>query len=78
MTRELNVIFPTNTFLQTTCCTQAIETADGKKTCGGCTVHAQTCSGGIGIFLDIKKCRIILSSDAIRGNTLSEDANQVS
>ena len=53
---------------QTTCCEGELTTSDGKIVCGGCTVHAQTCAGGTGIFLRVKKCQIVLLSEAIRGN----------
>jgi len=55
----------------TTCCQGEVETADGKIMCGGCTVHAQTCAGGTGIFLRIKRCSVVLLSDARRGANLA-------
>ena len=48
---------------QTNCCRDQIN----GTSCGGCTVHAQTCSGGMGIFLIIRKCKMVLLSDVTRG-----------
>ena len=30
------------------------------KTMGACTAHSETCSGGCGIFLRIRECKVVL------------------
>jgi len=55
----------------TKCCEEQIQTTSGANNVGGCTVHAQLCSGGTGIFLYIRKCIIILSCDVTKGAYLA-------
>ena len=48
---------------QSHCCETLIE---GRK-CGGCTAHARTCGGDVGIFLRIRECIIVIHSKVTRG-----------
>uniref|UniRef100_A0A4W3KE82 E3 ubiquitin-protein ligase n=1 Tax=Callorhinchus milii TaxID=7868 RepID=A0A4W3KE82_CALMI len=48
---------------QSQCCQQQV---DGKKL-GGCSAHAVKCGSGLGIFLRIKECQVLLLAGKNRG-----------
>eukprot|EP00118_Oscarella_pearsei_P007753 m.38708 g.38708 ORF g.38708 m.38708 type:complete len:1803 (+) comp32631_c0_seq2:65-5473(+) len=45
------------------CCQTEID----NELCGACTVHSPRCSGGVGIFLLIRECQVILMAGRNRG-----------
>ena len=51
---------------QSQCCEAVV---DGVK-CGGCTLHSRTCGAGTEVFLQIRKCFVVLLSKMHRGTIL--------
>ncbi|XP_076014612.1 E3 ubiquitin-protein ligase UBR1 [Genypterus blacodes] len=50
---------------QSTCCITQVEGED----VGACTAHAATCGAGVGMFLRIRECEIVLMASKTRGST---------
>uniref|UniRef100_A0A8C5AND5 E3 ubiquitin-protein ligase n=1 Tax=Gadus morhua TaxID=8049 RepID=A0A8C5AND5_GADMO len=50
---------------QSTCCQSQLEGED----VGACTAHAATCGAGVGVFLSIRECEIVLKASKTRGST---------
>ncbi|KAM4624786.1 E3 ubiquitin-protein ligase UBR1 [Polymixia lowei] len=50
---------------QSTCCQTQLDGED----VGACTAHAATCGAGVGMFLRIRECEIILKASKTRGST---------
>ncbi|XP_042356374.1 E3 ubiquitin-protein ligase UBR1 [Plectropomus leopardus] len=50
---------------QSTCCLSQLDGED----VGACTAHAATCGAGVGMFLRIRECEIILMASKTRGST---------
>ncbi|KAG7277883.1 hypothetical protein CRUP_036283 [Coryphaenoides rupestris] len=50
---------------QSTCCLTFL----GGEDVGACTAHATTCGAGVGIFLSIRECQIVLKASKTRGTT---------
>ncbi|RVE57238.1 hypothetical protein OJAV_G00213940 [Oryzias javanicus] len=50
---------------QSSCCLSQL---DGEKV-GACTAHAATCGAGVGMFLRIRECEIVLMASKSRGST---------
>ncbi|KAI3367729.1 hypothetical protein L3Q82_026576 [Scortum barcoo] len=50
---------------QSSCCLSQL---DGKEV-GACTAHAATCGAGVGMFLRIRECEIVLMASKTRGST---------
>ena len=38
---------------------------------GGCTLHAQKCNGGLGIFIKPNRCELVILMDKTRGTVLN-------
>nr|XP_032821084.1 E3 ubiquitin-protein ligase UBR2-like isoform X2 [Petromyzon marinus] len=45
------------------CC----QTTLGSRTVGACTLHALRCGGGVGIFLRVRECQVLLLANRTRG-----------
>ncbi|XP_005724070.1 E3 ubiquitin-protein ligase UBR1 [Pundamilia nyererei] len=50
---------------QSSCCLSQLEGED----VGACTAHAATCGAGVGMFLRIRECEIVLMASRTRGST---------
>uniref|UniRef100_A0A673YKC5 E3 ubiquitin-protein ligase n=1 Tax=Salmo trutta TaxID=8032 RepID=A0A673YKC5_SALTR len=50
---------------QSTCCHSQL---DGEEV-GACTAHAATCGAGVGMFLRIRECEMVLMASKTRGST---------
>lgn len=50
---------------QSSCCLSQL---DGEEV-GACTAHAATCGAGVGMFLRIRECEIVLMASRTRGST---------
>ncbi|XP_071354990.1 E3 ubiquitin-protein ligase UBR1 isoform X2 [Trachinotus anak] len=50
---------------QSSCCLSQLDGED----VGACTAHAATCGAGVGMFLRIRECEIILMASKTRGST---------
>uniref|UniRef100_A0AAY4AXF0 E3 ubiquitin-protein ligase n=1 Tax=Denticeps clupeoides TaxID=299321 RepID=A0AAY4AXF0_9TELE len=50
---------------QSTCCQKKLE---GQEV-GACTAHAATCGAGVGVFLRVRECEIVLMASKTRGST---------
>ncbi|XP_061600229.1 E3 ubiquitin-protein ligase UBR1 [Cololabis saira] len=50
---------------QSSCCVSKL---DGENV-GACTAHAATCGAGVGMFLRIRECEIVLMASKTRGST---------
>uniref|UniRef100_A0A668W7K6 E3 ubiquitin-protein ligase n=1 Tax=Oreochromis aureus TaxID=47969 RepID=A0A668W7K6_OREAU len=50
---------------QSSCCLSQLERED----VGACTAHAATCGAGVGMFLRIRECEIVLMASRTRGST---------
>ncbi|XP_061698857.1 E3 ubiquitin-protein ligase UBR1 [Syngnathoides biaculeatus] len=50
---------------QSTCCLSQLDGED----VGACTAHASTCGAGVGMFLSIRECEIVLLASKTRGST---------
>ncbi|XP_028250959.1 E3 ubiquitin-protein ligase UBR1 isoform X2 [Parambassis ranga] len=50
---------------QSSCCLSQLDGED----VGACTAHAATCGAGIGMFLRIRECEIVLMASRTRGST---------
>ncbi|KAF7658034.1 hypothetical protein LDENG_00018910 [Lucifuga dentata] len=50
---------------QSTCCLTQLDGED----VGACTAHASTCGAGVGMFLRIRECEIVLMASKTRGST---------
>nr|XP_046268930.1 E3 ubiquitin-protein ligase UBR1 isoform X2 [Scatophagus argus] len=50
---------------QSTCCLIQLDGED----VGACTAHAATCGAGVGMFLRIRECEIVLMASRTRGST---------
>ncbi|KAM3871508.1 E3 ubiquitin-protein ligase UBR1 [Diretmus argenteus] len=50
---------------QSTCCVTQLDGDD----VGACTAHASTCGAGVGMFLRIRECEIVLMASKTRGST---------
>uniref|UniRef100_A0A8D3CR77 E3 ubiquitin-protein ligase n=1 Tax=Scophthalmus maximus TaxID=52904 RepID=A0A8D3CR77_SCOMX len=50
---------------QSTCCVSQLDGED----VGACTAHAATCGAGVGMFLRIRECEVILMASKTRGST---------
>lgn len=50
---------------QSTCCQKQL---DGEYV-GACTAHAATCGAGVGLFLRVRECEIVLMASKTRGST---------
>ena len=47
----------------------------GNSKVGGCTLHAQKCSAGAGIFLKPNKCEVLILMEQNRGTWNFKDCN---
>lgn len=50
---------------QSSCCVTQLDGED----VGACTAHAATCGAGVGMFLRIRECEIVLMASKTRGST---------
>ncbi|KAK2826083.1 hypothetical protein Q5P01_020297 [Channa striata] len=50
---------------QSSCCLSQLDGED----VGACTIHAATCGAGVGMFLRIRECEIVLMASKTRGST---------
>uniref|UniRef100_A0A673CDZ8 E3 ubiquitin-protein ligase n=1 Tax=Sphaeramia orbicularis TaxID=375764 RepID=A0A673CDZ8_9TELE len=50
---------------QSSCCLSQVDGED----VGACTAHAATCGAGVGMFLRIRECEIVLRASKTRGST---------
>ncbi|XP_072221538.1 E3 ubiquitin-protein ligase UBR1 [Leuresthes tenuis] len=50
---------------QSSCCLSQLDEED----VGACTAHAATCGAGVGMFLRIRECEIVLMASKTRGST---------
>ncbi|XP_057714744.1 E3 ubiquitin-protein ligase UBR1 isoform X2 [Corythoichthys intestinalis] len=50
---------------QSSCCYSQLEGED----VGACTAHAATCGAGVGMFLRVRECEIVLMASKTRGST---------
>ncbi|KAM6961047.1 E3 ubiquitin-protein ligase UBR1 [Aplochiton taeniatus] len=50
---------------QSTCCQSQL----GGEEVGACTAHAATCGAGVGMFLRIRECEVVLMASQTRGST---------
>ncbi|XP_066551068.1 E3 ubiquitin-protein ligase UBR1 isoform X2 [Amia ocellicauda] len=50
---------------QSPCCQEEV---DGEEV-GACTAHAATCGAGVGMFLRIRECEVVLMASKTRGST---------
>uniref|UniRef100_A0A3Q4A9R5 E3 ubiquitin-protein ligase n=1 Tax=Mola mola TaxID=94237 RepID=A0A3Q4A9R5_MOLML len=50
---------------QSSCCLSQLDGEDA----GACTAHAATCGAGVGMFLRIRECEIVLMASRTRGST---------
>uniref|UniRef100_A0A8C9WAF7 E3 ubiquitin-protein ligase n=1 Tax=Scleropages formosus TaxID=113540 RepID=A0A8C9WAF7_SCLFO len=50
---------------QSTCCQEQLDGAE----VGACTAHAASCGAGVGMFLRIRECEVVLMASKTRGST---------